>query len=77
MKNRFKSKRSLQKHRKLGYLPVQSVLEGDMLESPAPSPQHSLSPDIHSRVDTYAARLAEVEIRNRSNSGNIRNTPDS
>ncbi|XP_035715809.1 dystrophin isoform X4 [Folsomia candida] len=77
LKNRFKSKRSLQKHRKLGYLPVQSVLEGDMLESPAPSPQHSLSPDIHSRVDTYAARLAEVEIRNRSNSGNIRNTPDS
>lgn len=56
---------------------MQSVLEGDMLESPAPSPQHSLSPDIHSRVDTYAARLAEVEIRNRSNSGNIRNTPDS
>ncbi|ODM96852.1 Dystrophin, isoform D [Orchesella cincta] len=72
LKNRFKSKRSLQKHRKLGYLPVQSVLEGDMLESPAPSPQHSLSPDIHSRVDTYATRLADVEIRNRSNS-----TPDS
>jgi len=53
---------------------VQTVLEGDALESPAPSPQHSsLSQDMHSRLEMYASRLAEVELsRTRSNS-----TPDS
>ena len=55
-------------------MPVQTVLEGDALESPAPSPQHSsLSQDMHSRLEMYASRLAEVELsRTRSNS-----TPDS
>ncbi|WAR08807.1 DMDD-like protein [Mya arenaria] len=61
MKNKLKSKRSFRKHPRLGYLPVQTVLEGDALESPAPSPQHSISQDMHSRLELYANRLAEVE----------------
>ncbi|XP_076652088.1 dystrophin, isoforms A/C/F/G/H isoform X8 [Halictus rubicundus] len=74
VRNKFKSKRYFKKHPRVGYLPVQTVLEGDALESPAPSPQHSsLSQDMHSRLEMYASRLAEVELsRTRSNS-----TPDS
>lgn len=48
------------KHPRLGYLPVRSVLEGDELESPVASPQHN---DMHSRLEIYASRLAEVELR--------------
>lgn len=43
---------------------MQSVLEGDALESPAPSPQHTthtLQNDMHSRLEMYASRLAQVE----------------
>nr|CAD7412920.1 unnamed protein product [Timema cristinae] len=73
LRNKFKSKRYFKKHPRVGYLPVQTVLEGDALESPAPSPQHStLTQDMHSRLEMYASRLAEVELRTRSNS-----TPDS
>uniref|UniRef100_A0A8D8ZRN6 Protein detached n=1 Tax=Cacopsylla melanoneura TaxID=428564 RepID=A0A8D8ZRN6_9HEMI len=75
LRNKFKSKRYFKKHPRVGYLPVQTVLEGDALESPAPSPQHShtIGPhDMHSRLEMYASRLAEVELRTRSNS-----TPDS
>uniref|UniRef100_A0A1W7RAQ1 Protein detached n=1 Tax=Hadrurus spadix TaxID=141984 RepID=A0A1W7RAQ1_9SCOR len=73
VRNKFKSKRYFKKHPRLGYLPVQTVLEGDDLESPAPSPQHTLSSqEMHSRLELYANRLAEVELRTRSNS-----TPDS
>lgn len=40
---------------------------GDALESPAPSPQHggggALSgEDMHSRLELYASRLAQVEL---------------
>ncbi|KAL5009782.1 hypothetical protein ScPMuIL_012087 [Solemya velum] len=63
LKNKFKSKRFFKKHSRLGYLPVQTVLEGDILESPSPSPQHSISHDMHSRLELYASRLAEVEQR--------------
>ncbi|XP_025206146.1 dystrophin, isoforms A/C/F/G/H-like [Melanaphis sacchari] len=76
LRNKFKSKRYFKKHPRVGYLPVQSVLEGDALESPSPSPQHSNTPstipDVHNRLEMYASRLAEVEYRARSNS-----TPDS
>ncbi|KAL3882695.1 hypothetical protein ACJMK2_029008 [Sinanodonta woodiana] len=65
-KNKFKSKKHFQKHPRLGYLPVQTVLEGDVLESPSPSPQHSISKDMHSRLELYANRLAEVEQRQAS-----------
>lgn len=45
------------------------------MESPAPSPQHTtqtLQNDMHSRLEMYASRLAQVEFGTRSNS-----TPDS
>lgn len=51
------------------------MLEGDALESPAPSPQHTthnLQNDMHSRLEMYASRLAQVEYGSRNNS-----TPDS
>lgn len=54
---------------------MQSVLEGDALESPIPSPQHgthTLQNDMHSRLEMYASRLAQVEGGTRTNS-----TPDS
>lgn len=75
LKNKFKSSKYFKKHSRLGYLPVQSVLEGDALESPAPSPQHTthnLQNDMHSRFEMYASRLAQVEYGSRNNS-----TPDS
>ncbi|UYV75512.1 hypothetical protein LAZ67_13000441 [Cordylochernes scorpioides] len=73
MRNKLKSKRYFKKHPRLGYLPVQTVLEGDDLESPAPSPLlHGSSQDMHSRLELYANRLAEVELRGHTNS-----TPDS
>ncbi|XP_046399571.1 dystrophin, isoforms A/C/F/G/H-like isoform X4 [Ischnura elegans] len=117
LRNKFKSKRYFKKHPRVGYLPVQTVLEGDPLESPAPSPHHlvhqnatpqqsaqspqgtitpasgppnnhsvvsanssvpapssttSSTADMHSRLEMYASRLAEVELRGRSHS-----TPDS
>lgn len=76
LKNKFKSSKYFKKHSRLGYLPVQSVLEGDALESPAPSPQHTthnLQNDImHSRFEMYASRLAQVEYGSRNNS-----TPES
>ncbi|XP_028042017.1 dystrophin-like [Bombyx mandarina] len=72
LRNKFKSARYFKKHPRVGYLPVQTVLEGDALESPAPSPQHgaSLGPDMHSRLELYATRLAQVEL-------SAADTPDS
>ena len=74
IRNKFKSKRHFKRHPRVGYLPVQTVLEGDDLESPAPSPSHTLhhtSQDMHSRLELYANRLAEVELRGRRST-----TPD-
>ncbi|CAG5056977.1 unnamed protein product [Parnassius apollo] len=56
LRNKFKSARYFKKHPRVGYLPVQTVLEGDALESPAPSPQHACGAgagagdDMHSRL---------------------------
>ncbi|XP_078699259.1 dystrophin-like isoform X33 [Branchiostoma floridae x Branchiostoma belcheri] len=61
VRNKFRSKKSLKKHPRLGYLPVQTVLEGDNLETPSSSPQQAVSQDMHSRLELYASRLAEVE----------------
>ncbi|XP_076317501.1 dystrophin-like isoform X3 [Tachypleus tridentatus] len=73
VRNKFKSKRHFKKHHRMGYLPVQTVLEGDDLESPAPSPQHTVSSkEMHSRLELYANRLAEVELCTQNVS-----TPDS
>ncbi|XP_073972479.1 dystrophin, isoforms A/C/F/G/H-like isoform X9 [Rhodnius prolixus] len=78
LRNKFKSKRYWAKHPRVGYLPVQTVLEGDPLAAPPtpPHPHHSNTPnpghDVHSTLEMYASRLAEVELRTRTNS-----TPDS
>ncbi|XP_032889087.1 dystrophin isoform X3 [Amblyraja radiata] len=76
LKNKFRTKRYFAKHPRMGYLPVQTVLEGDNLETPvtlinfwpvdyepASSPQLSHD-DTHSRIEHYASRLAEMENRN-------------
>ncbi|XP_047989170.1 dystrophin isoform X1 [Leguminivora glycinivorella] len=77
LRNKFKSARYFKKHPRVGYLPVQTVLEGDALESPAPSPQHGAGAnlggdDMHSRLELYATRLAQVELGSRP-----ADTPDS
>ncbi|XP_066908769.1 dystrophin isoform X4 [Halyomorpha halys] len=74
LRNKFKSKKYWNKHPRVGYLPVQTVLEGDPLAAP-PTPPHAPAAsqhDVHSTLEMYASRLAEVELRTRTNS-----TPDS
>ncbi|XP_032828779.1 dystrophin isoform X4 [Petromyzon marinus] len=78
LKNKFKSKKYFEKHPRIGYLPVQTVLEGDDLETPvtvirlvpvalAPSPSPQLSnEDTHARIEHLASRLAEMEFKNGS-----------
>ncbi|XP_035390540.1 dystrophin isoform X11 [Electrophorus electricus] len=78
LKNKFRTKRYFAKHPRMGYLPVQTILEGDNMETPvtlinfwpvdhppASSPQLSHD-DTHSRIEHYANRLAEMENRNGS-----------
>ncbi|KTG33415.1 hypothetical protein cypCar_00020152, partial [Cyprinus carpio] len=78
LKNKFRSKKYFAKHPRLGYLPVQTVLEGDNMETPvtlismcpeqyelSPSPQISHD-DTHSRIGQYANRLAQMERSNGS-----------
>ncbi|XP_072270336.1 dystrophin isoform X1 [Pyxicephalus adspersus] len=73
LKNKFRTKRYFAKHPRMGYLPVQTVLEGDNMDTPvtlinfwpvdsapASSPQLSHD-DTHSRIEHYASRLAEME----------------
>uniref|UniRef100_A0A8B9U9E4 Dystrophin n=1 Tax=Anas zonorhyncha TaxID=75864 RepID=A0A8B9U9E4_9AVES len=60
LKNKFRTKRYFAKHPRMGYLPVQTVLEGDNMETPASSPQLSHD-DTHSRIEHYASRY---ETRN-------------
>uniref|UniRef100_A0A0A9ZD72 Protein detached n=4 Tax=Lygus hesperus TaxID=30085 RepID=A0A0A9ZD72_LYGHE len=76
LRNKFKSKRYWAKHPRVGYLPVQTVLEGDPLSAPPtpphPGPPNNTQHDVHSTLEMYASRLAEVELRTRTNS-----TPDS
>ncbi|XP_033847002.1 LOW QUALITY PROTEIN: dystrophin [Periophthalmus magnuspinnatus] len=78
LKNKFRSKKYFAKHPRLGYLPVQTVLEGDNLETPvtlismcpeqyelSQSPQLSHD-DTHSRIEQFASRLAQMERSNGS-----------
>ncbi|XP_028970380.2 LOW QUALITY PROTEIN: dystrophin [Esox lucius] len=78
LKNKFRSKKYFAKHPRLGYLPVQTILEGDNMETPvtlismcpeqyelSPSPQLSHD-DTHSRIEQYASRLAQMERSNGS-----------
>ncbi|XP_034720085.1 dystrophin-like isoform X11 [Etheostoma cragini] len=78
LKNKFRTKRYFAKHPRMGYLPVQTILEGDNLETPvtlinfwpidhAPGSSPQLShDDTHTRIEHYANRLAEMENRNGS-----------
>ncbi|XP_013413171.1 dystrophin isoform X2 [Lingula anatina] len=60
LKNKLRSKRYFKKHPRLGYLPVQTVLEGDNLESPSPSsPQHT-SREMHQRLELYASSPSSI-----------------
>ncbi|XP_034382901.1 utrophin isoform X2 [Cyclopterus lumpus] len=78
LKNKFRTKKYFAKHPRLGYLPVQTVLEGDNMETPvtlismcpeqyelSQSPQLSHD-DTHSRIEQYASRLAQMERSNGS-----------
>ncbi|XP_070782201.1 utrophin isoform X3 [Enoplosus armatus] len=65
LKNKFRSKKYFAKHPRLGYLPVQTVLEGDNMETLSQSPQLSHD-DTHSRIEQYASRLAQMERSNGS-----------
>uniref|UniRef100_A0A8B9DKT3 Dystrophin n=1 Tax=Anser cygnoides TaxID=8845 RepID=A0A8B9DKT3_ANSCY len=58
LKNKFRTKRYFAKHPRMGYLPVQTVLEGDNMETPASSPQLSHD-DTHSRIEHYATKREE------------------
>ncbi|KAM4713318.1 utrophin isoform 4-T4 [Anableps anableps] len=78
LKNKFRSKKYFAKHPRLGYLPVQTVLEGDNMETPVTlismcPEQYELSQtpqlshdDTHSRIEQYASRLAQMEHSNGS-----------
>ncbi|XP_051515683.1 utrophin-like isoform X5 [Myxocyprinus asiaticus] len=78
LKNKFRTKKYFAKHPRLGYLPVQTVLEGDNMETPVTlismcPEQYELSPspqlphdDTHSRIEQYASRLAQMERSNGS-----------
>ncbi|XP_015782306.1 dystrophin isoform X2 [Tetranychus urticae] len=66
IRNKFKSKR-LKRHPKYGYLPVQTT-ENDDNETPVTPASHTLqhpdSLEMHSKLEMYASRLAEVELDN-------------
>uniref|UniRef100_A0A8D0AFT4 Dystrophin related protein 2 n=1 Tax=Sander lucioperca TaxID=283035 RepID=A0A8D0AFT4_SANLU len=55
LKNKFRSKQYFTKHPQRGYLPVQSVLEAESLETPCSSPKLPHA-DTHSRIEHYASR---------------------
>uniref|UniRef100_A0A8C8J441 Utrophin n=1 Tax=Oncorhynchus tshawytscha TaxID=74940 RepID=A0A8C8J441_ONCTS len=59
LKNKFRSKKYFAKHPRLGYLPVQTVLDGDSMEMLSQSPQLSHD-DTHSRIEQYASRYCTL-----------------
>uniref|UniRef100_A0A671RQ22 Utrophin n=1 Tax=Sinocyclocheilus anshuiensis TaxID=1608454 RepID=A0A671RQ22_9TELE len=86
LKNKFRSKKYFAKHPRLGYLPVQTVLEGDNIETVllfmcvyvfrlSPSPQLSHD-DTHSRIGQYASRyisLPTLQYTNHTDKSNFSN----
>ncbi|XP_076840282.1 LOW QUALITY PROTEIN: utrophin [Brachyhypopomus gauderio] len=78
LKNKFRSKKYFAKHPRLGYLPVQTVLEGTTWRTPVTlismcPEQYELSQspqlphdDTHSRIEQFASRLAQMERSNGS-----------
>ncbi|KRY85779.1 Dystrophin [Trichinella pseudospiralis] len=61
IRNRFKSKHYWKKHPRLGYLPVQSVMEGHSLESRDLVPTNPETQNIHVQIEMYASHLADME----------------
>uniref|UniRef100_A0A8C9V4T0 Utrophin n=1 Tax=Scleropages formosus TaxID=113540 RepID=A0A8C9V4T0_SCLFO len=61
LKNKFRSKKYFAKHPRLGYLPVQTVLEGDNMETLLQSPRLSHD-DTHSRIEQFASRYHRTRI---------------
>ncbi|XP_003373442.1 zinc finger protein [Trichinella spiralis] len=61
IRNRFKSKHYWKKHPRLGYLPVQSVMEGHSLESRDLVPTNPETQNIHVQIELYASHLADME----------------
>uniref|UniRef100_A0A8C7GZI8 Utrophin-like n=1 Tax=Oncorhynchus kisutch TaxID=8019 RepID=A0A8C7GZI8_ONCKI len=59
LKNKFRSKKYFAKHPRLGYLPVQTVLDGDSMEMLSQSPQLSHD-DTHSRIEQYTSRYCTL-----------------
>uniref|UniRef100_A0AAZ3SDC6 Utrophin n=1 Tax=Oncorhynchus tshawytscha TaxID=74940 RepID=A0AAZ3SDC6_ONCTS len=62
LKNKFRSKKYFAKHPRLGYLPVQTVLDGDSMEMLSQSPQLSHD-DTHSRIEQYASSFSSLSHR--------------
>ncbi|CDW56643.1 EF-hand 3 and Spectrin and ZZ and WW and EF-hand 2 domain containing protein [Trichuris trichiura] len=61
IRNQFKSKQYWRKHPQLGYLPVQSVMEGLSLESREVAPVNPETRSLHSQIELYAMHLFETE----------------
>uniref|UniRef100_A0A8C9TPX0 Dystrophin related protein 2 n=1 Tax=Scleropages formosus TaxID=113540 RepID=A0A8C9TPX0_SCLFO len=59
LKNKFRSKQYFSKHPQRGYLPVQSVLEAEHVETPGSSPKLPHA-DTHSRIEHFALPLSEL-----------------
>lgn len=66
IRNKFKSKRYFKKHPRVGYLPVQSSLEGSDLESPVSSPSHTFS-DAYHTIEIHTNRYADSDYQTRAN----------
>uniref|UniRef100_A0A1A7ZXV8 Dystrophin n=1 Tax=Nothobranchius furzeri TaxID=105023 RepID=A0A1A7ZXV8_NOTFU len=74
LKNKFRTKRYFAKHPRMGYLPVQTILEGDNMETPVTlismcPEQYELSQtpqlshdDTHSRIEQYASSARDAEL---------------
>ncbi|XP_053554928.1 dystrophin-related protein 2 isoform X2 [Bombina bombina] len=63
LKNKFRTRQYFSKHPQRGYLPVQSVLEAEVTDTPVSSPMLPHA-DTHSRIEHFASRLAEMENQN-------------
>ncbi|KAM8953415.1 dystrophin-related protein 2 [Pelodytes ibericus] len=63
LKNKFRTRQYFCRHPQRGYLPVQSVLEAEVSDTPVSSPMLPHA-DTHSRIEHFASRLAEMESQN-------------
>ncbi|XP_056395119.1 dystrophin-related protein 2 isoform X2 [Hyla sarda] len=63
LKNKFRTRHYFSRHPQRGYLPVQSVLEDEVTDTPLSSPvlPHA---ETHLRIEHFASRLAEMENQN-------------